>query len=158
MVERKIYATGTDPSQLLAPANVASMAREPCQGKQEEHLTHLGKARCSQAYLFSMMDRGMEFVFCRMGTNRSTIAAAKSPKSSGFNLTVNSPAAIIRCVKDCQDWAKHTVHHHRACLSAGVEQHGMLSHSCRRCSVQFLYSPASACLAGLSLTRKKARA
>ena len=47
----------------------------------------------------------MEFVFCRMGTRRSTIAAAKSPKSSGFNFTVNSPAITIRCVRRCN--ARH---------------------------------------------------
>ena len=41
------------------------------------------------------MDRGIELVFCRIGTRRSTIAAAKSPKSSGFNFTVSSPAGII---------------------------------------------------------------
>ena len=49
----------------------------------------------------------MELVFCRMGTKRSTIAAAKSPKSSGFNFTVSSPAAIIiHCVRYAA-W-KHT--------------------------------------------------
>jgi len=48
---------------------------------------------CIEPYLFSMIERGMELVFCRMGTRRSTIAAAKGPRSSGFNITANSPAA-----------------------------------------------------------------
>ena len=43
-------------------------------------------------YLFSTIDRGMEFMFCRMGTRRSTMAAARGLSSSGFSFTAISPA------------------------------------------------------------------
>ena len=43
-------------------------------------------------YLFSTIDRGIEFMFCRMGTRRSTMAAARGLSSSGFSFTAISPA------------------------------------------------------------------
>ena len=46
----------------------------------------------SWPYLFSTIDRGMEFMFCRMGTRRSTMAAARGLSSSGFSFTAISPA------------------------------------------------------------------
>lgn len=45
-----------------------------------------------EAHLFSTMERGMEFMFCKMGTRRSTIPVANGASSSGFSFTAISPA------------------------------------------------------------------
>jgi hypothetical protein len=58
-----------------------------------------------EPHLFSTMERGMEFMFCRMGTRRSTIAAAKGPKSSGFNFIASSPEHPTHVTSSCPCYA-----------------------------------------------------
>lgn len=94
-----------------------------------------------QPHLFSTMERGMEFMFCRMGTSRSTMAAAKGPSSSGFNFTAISPAHT-------QAWRSGS---HAHTLSSSRHSHGWhagtASHSDRLLArarhQQYVHQPSS---------------